>query len=99
MYLIEGANFEFIIDTSQLFFFPQMYIFTQTAHPTMNSIALNGVYQSMNVVSLENLYLSCNDVCGWSSVLNGIKYAIRRQQQRYFVSLRLKSFYINNVKI
>jgi len=73
MYLIEGANFEFIIDTSQLFFFPQMYIFTQTAHPTMNSIALNDVYQSINVVSLENFYLSCNDVCGWSSVLNGIK--------------------------
>jgi len=40
-------------------------IFTQTAHPKMNLFAPNNVHHLMNTVSLEYLYLSCNDVCDY----------------------------------
>jgi len=48
-------------------------IYTPTARPTMNSFVPNDVQSQMNAVSLEFLYLSCNDVCDWSSELNGLK--------------------------
>jgi len=39
--------------------------YTPTAHPTMNIFAPNGVHYPMNLVSLEYLYLSWNNVCDW----------------------------------
>jgi len=36
-----------------------------TACPTMKLSAPDGVYHLLNAVSLEYLYLSCNDICDW----------------------------------
>jgi len=44
-----------------------------TAHSTIYSFAPYGVHHLMNAVSSEYLYLSCNNVCDWSSKINGAK--------------------------
>ena len=48
-------------------------IYTRTAGPTMNSFASYGVHHLISAVSLGYHYLSCNNICDWSSKLNGAK--------------------------
>ena len=52
-------------------------IYIPTARHTMNSFAPNGVHHLLNAVSSEYLF-SCNEVCNWSSELNGAKTHVLR---------------------
>ena len=62
----------------------QKYIYTQIAHPTMNSFAPKGVHYPINSVLSEYIYLSCNNVCEWSCLFNSAKHnGCQQQQWRY----------------
>jgi len=48
-------------------------IYTRTARPTMNLMPLMMFIIRWKSVSSEYHYFLCNDVCDWSSDLNGAK--------------------------